>query len=482
MARIAATLSGVERMLLNRLAEANAALTLNNLHLATKKRILSSADDPSAMLAISQFQSQLKLVTSAMANATSANSMISSARTTISQIRSQLTTIRTVLLTDEDRSLTPSQRAAAQASIDSAVLGISQLAGVQIGGRRLLDGSADFQVSGRNPGEVADVRVYSTSLEGIAAPTQTISGSVITAATQAELTYTGSGGKTVAAATFTLTGELGSASISVTEGQDLDGSGGVAEAINDVSHKTGVTASVSGNVLTLRSVNYGTRASIAVVVTSGSFPVEGGHGDGTANGTNAVAQLNGRFYSSSSTVSGNRFTVNEGGFHYEIEFAGGFVGDFNPITVSGEALAFALSTDIRRGCRLAIAGLQPNRLGGISGTLDQIATGGLYSGLDGNTSRAIRIVDEAIGQIDKIKGAVDGFATAAISTWSNLLQDMETELDDSITATDGFNEAEEKTLQSKNEELIANGLAALAVLSDQRAAMARVIQHIAGLI
>ena len=476
MARIGATLSGVERMLLNRLAESQAAVTLNNLHLATEKKINFPSDDPTAFLAISRFQTDLKVVTSAMANATAATSMVGKAQTTIGLIRTQLTAIRNILLTED----TPEKRAAAQVKIDNAIDQINQLAGADIDGRRLLDGSANFDISGRNPSQVSDVEVYAIPGDdhGAANPASVIAGTVLDVATQAQLTYTGSGGKATANATFTLTGDLGSAEIEVVLDQPLEGDGSVAEAINAQSHLTGVVATVAGNTLTLSSVHYGTAASVAVTDVVGTFVVSGGHGDGTANGTDAVAQINGLTY----TGSGSRFTVNENGFRYAIEFAPGYEGNLSPISVSGEALAFALSTTVGRPSRLAIPGLQPNRLGGLSGTLNQIQSGGPYSGLDGNTSRAIRIVDEAIGDVDRVKGNVDGFYNAAITSSSELLADLETNLEDSIAQTDGFNQSEEELLLAKNEQLVYNGLAALTILGQQRTAMVQILQKIAGLI
>ena len=70
MARIGATLSGIERTLLNRLAEANAAATLNVLRLAEGKRLLSPAHDPSQFTVVSQFETQLNNIRAAMANTT----------------------------------------------------------------------------------------------------------------------------------------------------------------------------------------------------------------------------------------------------------------------------------------------------------------------------------------------------------------------------------------------------------------------------
>ncbi len=52
MGRIGARLSGIERTLLNRLAEANAAATINSLRLATGQKIHAPSHGPSAFLAL----------------------------------------------------------------------------------------------------------------------------------------------------------------------------------------------------------------------------------------------------------------------------------------------------------------------------------------------------------------------------------------------------------------------------------------------
>jgi flagellin-like hook-associated protein FlgL len=477
MGRIGARLSGIERALLNRLAEANAAATVNSLRMATGRKVNAPSDDPSAFLAIDQLQSRLGTVTAAMSNVTAASSMITQTQTSLDQIRTQLETIRSELLKDEDRDLTPEARAEAQANVDAAIAEIDSLAATQIGGRRLLDGSAAFDVSGVNHTQVSDVRVHRT----VDGSTPTISGSVHTSAARAELVYTGSGGDVTDDATFTLTGERGSVTLSVTSGEDLQDD--VAERINDESHLTGVTASVDGDQLTLTSVEYGADVDISVVVTSGTFDVTGGNGDGTANGTDAVATINGISTAvGSAAVDGNRVTVNQNGFHFEIEFVPGFTGDFGTITVSGDALRFALSPNLHHRSALSIPGLQAARLGGGSGRLDQVASGGAVSGLDGNTSQAIRIVDEALADLTRAEGSVDGFQNAEVTTSSDLLADLQDELEEAITETDGYDENEEAILLTKNQQLAANAVTGLSVLNQQRADIVLLIQQIAGLI
>ncbi len=476
MGRIGAHLSGAELALLNRLAEANAAATLNSLRMAAEQKILEPSDDPATYFAISALNAQLSDVTALMDNVTTAGSMMTQAQSVIDQITTQLQNIRTELLTDEDGSLTSQQRAEAQANIDEAIAQIAQLVTTDIDGRQLFDGSAHYTVSGRNSDQVSDLWVQAMQFDA----SMTISGSVTTAATQAQLVYTGSSGQVTADATFTLTGNQGSVSITVTNSEDLND---VADRINAQSHNTGIVAAVSGDDLTLTSVDYGTAATVAVSVTSGTFNVTGGNGDGTANGTDVVATINGLSAGDAGiTFDGNRITVNQNGFRFEMELAAGFTGSFDTITVSGSALTFALGSDLARRTALSLPSLLTGRLGGLSGTLDQLASGGSLSGLADNTSQAIRVVDEALGMVARVEGAVDGFYNAAVSSTSSLLSDMQDDLETAIADLDGYDEEEESLLLSKNEQLATNATAGLAILTQQRQSIVTLLQQIAGLI
>lgn len=472
MARIGATISGVERTLLNRLADANAAIALSSLRLASEKNINAPKDDPSAFVTLSRYQTRLSTVTTTMANVTAASSMIGEAQTTLDAIRTQLNTIRGELVKDEDRTLTPEERVESQAKIDAAINQINALTTNSIHGRPLLDGSANYTFSGRDSSQVTDVAVSSMT----AGSSRTISGGVSQAANQASLVYTGLGGKTTDNASFTLTGELGTASISVVNSEDLDE---VAERINNNSHKTGVVAAADGDELTFRSVDFGSHATVAIVVSSGTFDVTGGTG-GVATGTDAVVEINGQTYDDH-RVDGNRVTVNENGLTLQMEFAPEFVGEFASFTIAGSALTFALNPSLRYRSTLAIPALHANRLGGLSGTLDQIYSGGDYAGLDANTSRAIRIVDEAIGKLERVHASVDGFFNATITSSSQLLTALQEELATAIEQTDGFNQEEEEAILVTGQELASNAIASLTILHEQRMGIIAMIQHIAGL-
>ena len=94
---------------------------------------------------------------------------------------------------------------------------------------------------------------------------------------------------------FTIKGNLGTATITGTAVENLTLQQ-FADRVNAQSHKTGVVASVDGqlaNHVKFDSVEYGTRAVIEITPGAEPFATIGGNGDSTANGTNAAATING---------------------------------------------------------------------------------------------------------------------------------------------------------------------------------------------
>ena len=452
MSRIGATLSGFQLRLLDLHASATAAENLNYLRLASGERIQAPRDNVSGFIALSQFQTDLTKVRQAQANVSAASQVVSAAQLVIDEIRTQLDSIRDLAIADQDQALTADQRSANQAEIDAAITEINRLATTSTGGRRLLDGSADFRKAGINNSQVFDLEVYSLGR----ASSQSITGNITSAATRATRTYSGSGGNTTAAATFTLSGLRGSTSISVANNENLTA---VRDRINNDSHLTGITATASGNNLTFTSVDYGSRARVDIAVVSGTFNTAG-----TGIGDDGVATLNGRTV----TGDGNRFSVNVDGFRFALESAAGFTGALNAITVDGPALTFNLSSDIRDQAVLALPGLQAARLGGLSGRLDQLQTGGTFAGLDGNTATAVRIVDEAIGRLTRAEGLADGFADLVIAASSDLLTDLDVNLNDAINSINQVDDDRESALLARNEALAENALISLANIAAQQ--------------
>ena len=185
--RIAATLGGIEQRLLTQLARSEAAAAANAFRLATGKRINSPADDPSGFLYVRSLEQQKARANDALSQVQAASNIASQSQVTIDLIRTELNTIRQTLLTDETQTLTAAQRDAAQATIDAAINQVHKLAGTDIDGQRVLDGSADFSATGLSHTQVEDLQVFDVN-------GTTITATVATTAQQATLTHTGSSG------------------------------------------------------------------------------------------------------------------------------------------------------------------------------------------------------------------------------------------------------------------------------------------------
>ena len=234
-----------------------------------------------------------------------------------------------------------------------------------------------------------------------------------------------------------------------------------------------------GDVLTFSTVDYGTSATLAVNVTSGTFTVAGGNGDGTAQGTNAVATLGGF---TPSSVDGNRLTYARNGTHVELELAAGYTGAINTLTFSDSpTLKFALGTGTDQ-VKLGIRGILIETLGGNSGMLSSLASGGSLSGLSTNTAQAIRVVDEAASQLTVIAGQVNGFADTTIESAAGLLSAWDENLTTGISVLNGVDDDAENLNITRNQILAANAVASMSILQQQKASVVYLVQRLAGLV
>lgn len=454
MSRIGASITGFEQFLLTQLARINQSSVASAIRLSTGKIVNFPKDDPSAFFQIHRFEQQQSIVNDLRANIEVAATVGAESQKTVDEIRTQLNTIRTKLVEDENQTLTQAQRDANQVLIDAAIEKIRSLARTSINGRRYLDGSSDHSFSGLNPAQIKKINVLSLYDDTV------ISGTVTTPATQAIVTYTGLLGNINGSATFTLTGKRGSSTISVTNGEAL---AAARDRINNVSHKTGITASVTGDVLTFTTVDYGDAATIGINVTSGTFTTAG-----TYAGTDAVVTINGKSIPNSD-VDGNLVSYREYGVNVQIDLKAGFVGALASVTISDDNVAkFALSTRASERTPFAVPPLFPNVLGGVSGIVTDVGSGGSLAGLGTKTSAAIRVIDEALAQMTVIDGRIDAFADVTVASSSRLMKEFSTQLQTSLDNINAVDEDAESLILAKNKGLTANTTYAMTVLQQQQ--------------
>jgi flagellin-like hook-associated protein FlgL len=466
MSRIGATISGLDQYFLSQLKSVDNEALKSAIRLASGKQVPRPSYDPAAFVLISSFENRLNVINSTKTQVDLAANLGSETQLALDQTRSNLETIRSSLLFDEDLSLSSEDRDVEQGIVDAAVLAIRDLAGTKINGRRVLDGSVNYTYSGRDNAQIKDIQAFSLRETSFA-------GSVSQAATQTIERYTGAGGNINSGnASFVLTGRRGSTTISVTDGEALTD---VRDRINLESHKTGITATATGNSLHMRTVDYGDDATIGIDVTAGTFATA------TSTGQEAVVTINGKAISSAQ-IDGNRVSYTNNGTHVSFEFQAGFTGTFNTVSVSDERTQkFALTPDVRRQTTFALPGIQPELLGGTSGTLTDLVSGGSLSGLGSNTSAALRVVDEALSKLTLLEGRVDAFTDVTVDSASKLIAEFKGEVEDTLQAINGVNEDEESLKLAKNQSLASNALSALAILQQQRFNSLGLLQLLAGI-
>lgn len=467
MSRIGATISGLEQYFLQHLNTVDAAALDSAIKLATGKQVPRPSFDPAAFVLISSFENRLNVIESTQQQVDLAANVGAESQLALDEIRTQLTSIRNSLLLDEDQSLSAENRDAQQALIDAGIEEIQTISGREISGRRYLDGSTNYTFAGKDSTEIGEIQVFSLR-------ETTFAGSVTSTATQSTASYTGAGGNINSGdATFSLTGKRGSAVISVTNGEALSA---VATRINQESHNTGITAQVGGSTLTFTTVDFGDDATIAFDVTSGTFTTAVG-----ATGADAVVTINGKAISGAQ-VDGNRVSYIDNGTHVSFQFQAGFTGAFSTVTVSDQNVAkFSLTPDIDRQSSFSLPGLQPALLGGVSGALTDLISGGSLSGLGTNTSGAIRVIDEALAELTLIEGRVDAFADVTVASSAALLTEFSGEVKDTLDTLNAVDEDLESLSLAKNQTLASTTISALSIVQQQQFNTLGLVKLLAGI-
>jgi flagellin-like hook-associated protein FlgL len=228
--------------------------------------------------------------------------------------------------------------------------------------------------------------------------------------------------------------------------------------------------------LDFTTVDFGDDAAIDIEVTAGTFTT-----NTTATGQDAVVTINGKAISSAQ-IDGNRVSYTNNGTHVSFEFQAGFSGTFNPVTISdGRTQKFALTTDSGKLTTFALPGIQPELLGGTSGTLADLTSGGSLSGLGSNTSQALRVVDEALAKLTVLEGRVDAFADVTVESASKLLEGIKGNVQDTLASLNKVNEDEESLKLAKSQTLASTTLSALAIMQQQRFNPLGLVQLLAGI-
>jgi flagellin-like hook-associated protein FlgL len=150
MLRIGSGLSGVDLTVQRGLTQGIEELSLANVRLSTMQRINRGADDPAGLIAVGMLESELASLEAANSNTARAVGAIRTADAALGQTSGLLRDIKANLVAVAGGGLSDAEIDAKQIEIDAGIQAINRIgATTAYGGRKLLDGSTDPDVSGQ---------------------------------------------------------------------------------------------------------------------------------------------------------------------------------------------------------------------------------------------------------------------------------------------------------------------------------------------
>ena len=260
-------------------------------------------------------------------------------------------------------------------------------------------------------------------------------------------------------AVFEVNGSSGSEVFQLKAGSSITQ---LRDAINLVKDATGVQATVSGTTLQLKSTSYGSAAVVDVKLISeaagGTIRTAIGSGS-RSTGADVVATVNGV----TATGKGNSLSINTSSLDLRTSVAAGFTGSI-AFNITGGGALFQLGPEVvtNQQARIGVTSVNTARLGGASGTLYQLGSGGAAD-LSTNPTAAANIVDEAINQVTSLRGRLGAFQRTSIETNKNALNDTLVNLTEAESKIRDADFASESAALTRAQILVQSGTTVLQV-------------------
>lgn len=399
----------------NDLNRNNATLSNTLRRLSSGLKINRAGDDPSGLIISELLRGQVGALNQAVSNSQRASNVLATAEGSMNEVSALLVTIRSLTVQAANKGgLTDEEIRASQLQVDSAVQSITRIANTtNFGGTSLLNGNLDYVTSGVSATNVLDLDLASVQFGNRASIP--ISVHVLSAARGAGLSYKTSGLSATQDITIEVAGGRGVETLSFAGSTH---NSAILFAINTVSDATGISAALSGVALVMSSKDIGSDAFVSVHALSGTFDTYLQRTPATASrrdtGSDAKATING----STAVATGNELRLNTTALSIQVTMKSTFTGWSNfSVTGGGAVFQLGSSASTNEQVNIGIRSLAAGKLGQAStGYLSDITTGGRYSLVGGQTTRALDIADKAMLQVATLRGRLGAFELNTVQT------------------------------------------------------------------
>jgi flagellin len=414
---------------LNNLQRVSGSIAGSIEKLSSGLRINRAADDPAGLTISENLRAQIDGLNQAISNTQDAQNVIKTAEGGLTEVNSLLRSVRQLAIHAANTGVNDEVAIQAdQAQITSAVSSIQRIAeNTQFGSKKLLDGTAGISAAVVDTNTISAINIGSV-FGGATVQNGTLNITVNNAATRAvaigNVTFA-SVDATLAAANGTTTGTGGTI---VLNGQSISVAGSdtvqsLIDKINSVSSATGVSANFSaGNgsgSIVLTQQNYGANFKINTQESSGLvFGTAGTNVAGsnatvtvTATGlvggaaTTVIATFTGGRAASDSGIrvtdgSGNAILLTEAGNSTN-------TSNYTVANVTASDLQFQIGANYGQTVRLGLGNVRANNLGNTTIAGQSLASVDVTT--QTGAQNAIRITDEAIQQVSKLRANIGAF-------------------------------------------------------------------------
>ncbi|MCK6455422.1 MAG: flagellin [Phycisphaerae bacterium] len=391
--------------------------------LSTGLRINSGKDDPAGLIASESLRAEATSINAAIENASRAGTVVATAEGALDEVSSLLTELQDLVVRSANEAgLSSDELAANQLQIDSILDSITRVANTtQFNGKKLLDGSLAYTLSGVDGADLTSARVNAAKLAD--GGSKTVVVQVTTAAETGRLYLSAAGLAANNAVTIEVAGRYGSDVFSFA---GSTANAAIAQAVNQSRELTGVSATASANGrLYFNSTDFGSNAFVSVEALSGTFSVKDSGGTVTTRdaGADAAVTVNG----TSATVDGLLATVQSSGLSatFRLSSTFGTTPGSTTFSVTGGGANFAISPTLTLAGResLGFSSIATSSLGDQSiGVLSTLGSGQANALSASNFATAQRVVREAISQVATLRGRLGAFQKNTVETTIASLQ------------------------------------------------------------
>ncbi len=406
----------------------NEAVNTSLERLSTGLRINRGKDDPAGLIASESLRAEQKAIVAAMDNARRADQLVSVAESGLGEVSTLLLELEDLVdRTANEAGLSDDEVAANQLQIDSILDTINRIANsTSFNGKKMLDGSLDYTLSGVQASSIANVQVTGARLPD--AGTRTVVVEVTQSAQTAQLQYVGAGLSAGNSVTIQVAGNYGTELFSFAASTHVSA---MAVSINQAVEMTGVSAATnaSNSALTFNSTGYGSDRFVTVSVISsgtGDFTLYEPISMTTAStdqGQDAGVTVNG----TSATTDGLNASVRSAALSLEMTLNSDFAQQLASKTfyVTGGGADFSLSPEVGLAGKVGIGifSVATGSLGDANtGYLSSLASGQANDMNAGNFATGQRIVRAAVQQVSNLRGRLGAFQSNTIQSTIRALQ------------------------------------------------------------